>query len=283
MRNQAFLFKPVLIEVPGEITKHKKKMETQVQKKAIPTMNGTKQVYQNYTAEDQQVWKILFDRQMERLPSKATAVFLEGMQRINFTRDRIPDFNETNEILRKLTGWEIIAVPGIVDDKLFFELMANRKFPATTWLRSMAQLDYLEEPDMFHDVFAHVPLLSNQHFVDFLQSLSLIGLRHHEDAYAIDLLSRIYWFTVEFGLILEKDELRIYGAGILSSAGETDFSLSDKPLRYAFDVDEVYNQPYRKDTFQDKYFIIESYADLFSSIPKIEQVLDEKLKADADK
>ena len=189
-------------------------METQVQKRAIPTMNGTKQVYENYTTEDQQVWKVLFDRQMERLPSKATSVFLEGMQRINFTRDRIPDFNETNEILRKLTGWEIIAVPGIVDDKLFFELMANRKFPATTWLRSMAQLDYLEEPDMFHDVFAHVPLLSNQHFVDFLQSLSLIGLRHHEDAYAIDLLSRIYWFTVEFGLILEKDELRIYGAGI---------------------------------------------------------------------
>jgi phenylalanine-4-hydroxylase len=253
-------------------------METQVQERTIPTMNGTKQVYENYTAEDQQVWKVLFDRQMLRLPSKATSAFLEGMKRINFTNERIPNFNETNQLLKELTGWEIIAVPGIVDDKVFFELMADRKFPATTWLRSMAQLDYLEEPDMFHDVFAHVPLLSNQHFVDFLQSLSKIGLKHHEDPYAIELLSRIYWFTVEFGLILENDELRIYGAGILSSAGETDFSLSDKPLRYAFEVEEVYNQPYRKDTFQDKYFIVESYEELFSSIPLIEKVLEDKLR-----
>lgn len=254
-------------------------METQVLSRSIPTMKGNQQVYENYTAEDQQVWKILFDRQMERLPSKATAEYLKGMKRINFTHEQIPNFEETNHILRSLTGWEITAVPGIVDDKVFFELMANKKFPATTWLRSMAQLDYLEEPDMFHDVFAHVPLLTNQHFVDFLQSLSKIGLKHHEDPYAIELLSRIYWFTVEFGLILEKDELRIYGAGILSSAGETDFSLSDKPLRYSFDVEEVFNQPFRKDTFQDKYFIIESYEELFSSIPLIEQLLEDKLKA----
>ncbi len=257
-------------------------METQVLNRTIPTLKGSQQLHENYTSEDQQVWKILFDRQMERLPAKATAEFLEGMRRINFTNSRVPHFGETNELLRTLTGWEIIAVPGIVDDKVFFELMANRKFPATTWLRTMAQLDYLEEPDMFHDVFAHVPLLSNQHFVNFLQSLSEIGLKHHSDPYAIELLSRIYWFTVEFGLILEKDELRIYGAGILSSAGETDFSLSDKPLRYSFEVEEVFNQPFRKDTFQDKYFIIESYEQLFSSIPLIEEVLEDKLKAARD-
>ncbi|MEL6560351.1 MAG: phenylalanine 4-monooxygenase [Bacteroidota bacterium] len=231
------------------------------------------QVYENYTAEDQEVWKILYDRQIENLPSAATAAYLEGLKEIKFSPNQIPEFLATNKILKALTGWELAVVPGIVPDYTFFELMSNKKFPATTWLRKMEELDYLEEPDMFHDVFAHVPLLTNQAFVNFLEELSIIGLNYCGDEYAIDILSRVYWFTVEFGLIRENDQLRIYGAGILSSAGETNYSLSNEPKHHEFDVQHIANTPYRKDVFQTEYFIIESYEQLYNSIPLIKEVL----------
>ena len=233
------------------------------------------QVYENYTAEDQQVWKILYDRQIKNLPTAATVAYLEGLKEIKFSPHQIPEFNATNKILRSLTGWELAVVPGIVPDYTFFELMSNKKFPATTWLRKMEELDYLEEPDMFHDVFAHVPLLTNQAFVNFLEELSIIGLNYCGDEYAIEILSRVYWFTVEFGLIRENDQLRIYGAGILSSAGETKYSLSNEPKHHEFDVQQIANTPYRKDVFQTEYFIIESYEQLYNSIPLIKEVLGE--------
>lgn len=236
-----------------------------------------KQIYENYTAEDFQVWKILYDRQIGNLPTAATAAYLEGLDKINFVGDKIPDFNETNEILSKITGWKLAVVPGIVPDYTFFELMSNRRFPATTWLRKMSELDYLEEPDMFHDVFAHVPLLTNQAFVDFLEALSKIGLHYCGNDYAIELLSRIYWFTVEFGLIRENGELRIYGAGILSSAGETKYSLSDEPPHHEFDVPTIMMTDFRKDVFQDRYFVIESYEQLYSAIPEIKSFLAAKV------
>nr|WP_152425084.1 phenylalanine 4-monooxygenase [Nafulsella turpanensis] len=229
------------------------------------------QKYANYTKEDFQVWEVLFNRQMENLPGRATDEFLQGIDRINFTAGKIPDFSETNPLLKSITGWELAVVPGIVDDAIFFQLMADCKFPASTWLRKMSELDYLEEPDMFHDVFAHVPLLTNQAFVDFLQELSKIGLEYIDNKWAIELLSRIYWFTVEFGLIREAEGLRIYGAGILSSAGETVFCLSDKPKRFEYNVEQILNTPYRKDTFQDRYFIIESYEQLYQSLPEIKE------------
>lgn len=238
-------------------------------------MEPMKQEYTKYNAEDFQVWKILFDRQMENLPGRATDEFLEGIKRIDFTADKIPDFSETNPLLKSITGWELAVVPGIVDDAIFFQLMANRKFPASTWLRKMSELDYLEEPDMFHDVFAHVPLLTNQAFVDFLQELSKIGLEYIDNKWAIELLSRVYWFTVEFGLIREADGLRIYGAGILSSAGETLFSLSNEPKRFEYNVEQILNTPYRKDTFQDRYFIVDSYEQLYESLPEIKKLIAE--------
>lgn len=141
----------------------------------------------------------------------------------------------------------------------------------------MEQLDYLEEPDMFHDAFAHMPMLTNQHYVDFLEDLSGIALKHIDNKWAIELLSRIYWFTIEFGLIRESGELRIYGAGILSSAGETKFCLSDEPKHIDYDVRRIMQTPYWKDKFQDKYFVIESYEQLYNSIPEIERVLEEEL------
>lgn len=236
-------------------------------------MDLMKQEYSKYTTEDFQVWKILFDRQQENLPGRATDEFLQGIERINFTAGKIPDFSETNPLLKSITGWELAVVPGIIADDIFFQLMANCKFPASTWLRKMSELDYLEEPDMFHDVFAHVPLLTNQAFVDFLQELSKIGLEYIDNKWAIELLSRIYWFTVEFGLIREADGLRIYGAGILSSAGETIYCLSDQPQHFEYNVDQILNTPYRKDTFQDRYFIIESYEQLYQSLPEIKRLI----------
>lgn len=236
-----------------------------------------RQNYADYTSEDQQVWKILFERQIKNLPGAATAEYMKGIPKVAFTADAIPNFDETNQLLNELTGWSLAAVPGIVNDELFFNLMSNRRFPATTWLRKMSQLDYLEEPDMFHDVFAHVPLLSNQMFVDFLEALSKIGRPYVGNAFAIELLSRIYWFTVEFGLIRENGNLRIYGAGILSSAGETAFCLSSKPQHLPYDVEEIINTPYRKDSFQEKYFIIESYEQLYNSLAEIEEILARKV------
>ena len=231
------------------------------------------QDYAQYTADDQWVWRTLFERQMQALPAVASGRFLEGLPRVDFQAAKIPDFAEVNPLLDRATGWSLVAVPGIVDDRTFFELLAARRFPATTWLRTPAQLDYLEEPDMFHDVFAHVPLLTDPFFADFLQAVGTLALRHLHDARAVELLSRLYWFTVEFGLINEAGGLRIYGAGVLSSAGETRFCLSDVPARRPFDVAAILATPYVKDRMQDVYFVIESYAQLAASVPALEAEL----------
>ncbi|WP_421869865.1 phenylalanine 4-monooxygenase [Marinoscillum sp.] len=237
-----------------------------------------KQIYGNYTKEDFEVWQLLYKRQMGNLPTAASTAYLEGLDHVNFVEEAIPKFEETNDILQVQTGWRLAVVPGIVPDYTFFELMSNKRFPATTWLRKMKELDYLEEPDMFHDVFAHVPLLANQSFVDFLEELSNIGLQYVGNDYAIEILSRVYWFTVEFGLIQEEQGLRIYGAGILSSAGETKFCLSEKPPKHPFDVQTIANTSYRKDVFQDRYFVIDSYEQLYESIPEVKAVLAEMVE-----
>lgn len=240
-----------------------------------PRLKEMRQDYDAYTEEDFKVWKILFERQIVNLPKAASKAYLEGIKEINFTADRIADFADVNKRLVKSTGWAIQVVPGLIDDDLFFGLMNNKRFCSSTWLRTMDQLDYLEEPDMFHDAFAHMPMLTNQPYVDFLENLSGIALRFIDDKWAIELLSRIYWFTIEFGLIREDGELKIYGAGILSSAGETKFSLSNEPKHYEYNVRKILNTPYWKDKFQDKYFVIESYEQLYQSLPEIEEVLGE--------
>jgi phenylalanine-4-hydroxylase len=248
-----------------------------MKKREILTLVDGKQVHKNYTEEDRNVWKLLFNNQMEALPGRASTEFMEGISVVNFTADAIPDFNEVNAILQERTGWEVVPVEGIVDDRLFFELMSQRKFPATTWLRTMEQLEYLEEPDMFHDVFAHVPLLANAPFADFLESISKIGMRYASDEKAVDLLSRLYWYTVEFGLIRENNSLRIYGAGILSSSGESRYSLGIEPMHFEYNVEQILNTPYRKDVFQDRYYIIESFEKLFESTSEIEIHMEEML------
>lgn len=235
------------------------------------------QAYNQYTAEAHQVWNILFERQMKQLPALASQAFLDGLPAIRFTAERIPNFQETNELLSKLTGWKLFVVKGLIPNKEFFELMADCNFPATTWLRRMDQLDYLEEPDMFHDVFGHVPLLTNADFCNFLQALSKLALVHIENEWAIELISRIYWYTVEFGLINTEEGLRIYGAGILSSSGESVYCMGDVPTRVPYNVQDVVNTPYIKDRYQEKYFVINSYRELYESIGEIERVINQEV------
>ncbi|GAB3225496.1 hypothetical protein GCM10027346_06790 [Hymenobacter seoulensis] len=228
------------------------------------------QEYSAYTADDQHVWQLLFDRQMALLPGRAADAFLEGVRLIGFTRDAIPDFREVNPRLQQLTGWELVVVPGIVDDAVFFGLLAQKKFPATTWLRKLEQLDYLEEPDMFHDVFGHVPLLTDPGFADFLQQLGSAA-QHHAQRWpgTLELFTRLYWFTAEFGLVEQADGLRIYGAGLLSSHGEVKFSLGEQPTRLDFTLDGVLDTPFEKDKFQELYFVLNQMQQLPAALTEL--------------
>jgi phenylalanine-4-hydroxylase len=235
-----------------------------------------RQEYQKYTATDQAVWQQLYQRQMEQLPQIASKAYLEGLEKVGFEATHIPNFEmETNVRLRSLTGWEIEVVSGLIPQKAFFELLSNRRFPASTWLRSPNQMDYLEEPDMFHDTFGHVPLLSNQAFCDFMAELSRVALRWIDVPEALIQIGRLYWFTVEFGLIEEDEKLKIYGGGILSSSGESAYCLSDAVPKISFDVRTLLNTPYHIDRFQDHYFVINSYEQLYRSVPDIEEILSE--------
>ncbi|MFD2513384.1 phenylalanine 4-monooxygenase [Pontibacter locisalis] len=233
------------------------------------------QNYSSYTEDNHKVWAILFERQMENLPDKAIPEFFEGLKLVNFQPDRIPNFNEVNKRLKPLTGFEVVPAPGIVDDAVFFSLIANKQFPATVWIRKMEELDYLEEPDMFHDVFGHVPLLTIPVYCDFLAQLSAMALEHIDRPDIIDRLTRIYWYTIEFGLFRKPGgEARIYGAGILSSVGESRLSVSDDSTKFDFDVDHILGTGYIKETFQSQYFCISSFEELLESLPKLRESLE---------
>ncbi|MBL0033100.1 MAG: phenylalanine 4-monooxygenase [Bacteroidetes bacterium] len=231
------------------------------------------QIYSDYTDEDFRVWKILFDRQMDILSQTVSRNYLDALKIVNFRNDKIPDFNEVNSTLNDLTGWNLHVVPNISPQKEFFKYLSEKKFTATCWLRSFEQLDYIEEPDMFHDVFAHVPLLSNTAYCNFFKGISDIALEHIDDPKAIELLGRIYWFTIEFGLIRENDKLKIYGAGIISSNGETKHCLSNECEKLNFDVKKIMSTDFRTDILQDKYFVIDSFDQLYNALPEIRKLV----------
>jgi phenylalanine-4-hydroxylase len=238
-----------------------------------------KQNYDKYTDKDRHVWQLLYNRQMEVLPGRAEAEFLNALPRVGFSADKIPQFTETNKKLSAITGWNLVVVPGLIGNKPFFELLKNNYFPASTWLRKEDQLDYLQEPDMFHDVFGHVPLLSNPDFCGYLSGLSEVALPYIDNEWIVEIVSRLYWYTVEFGLIKTDEGMRIYGAGILSSPGESVYSLeSDVPQRVPFNVREILATPYIKDKFQEKYFVIESYEQLYNSVGEIAEAIAEEAK-----
>lgn len=239
----------------------------------------SEQIYGNYSQEDFAVWKTLYNRQNELLEKKASSEFLNALKIIGFSADKIPDFKQIKSALQPLTGWQLETVPNISEQKDFFQFLSEKKFTATCWLRTMEQLDYLEEPDMFHDVFGHVPLLSNTYYTNFFEAISHIALEYINNPEAIKLLGTVYWFTIEFGLIREAGELKVYGAGIMSSFGETKNSLSDKTEKYDFDVSSIFDADFRTDILQDKYFVINSYEQLYSSIPEIRNELKSRFPA----
>ena len=241
--------------------------------KTYALIDGLRQEYDRYTPEDRKVWTILFERQLKQLQGVADNNYLEGLEKIGFSAGSIPNFRIVNQRLKELTGWEIVVVPGIIDQRNFFEMLSERKFPSSAWLRSMEELDYLSEPDMFHDAFGHMPLLTNKTFCDFFHRIGVIGMNYENSPKHIEMLGRVYWFTIEFGLIQGADRLKIYGAGILSSIGETQFSLGDVPIRLPFDVKEIMNTDFDNTKIQEKYFVIESFDQLLSAVPEMEEHL----------
>jgi phenylalanine-4-hydroxylase len=221
------------------------------------------QGWQGYTAEEHETWKLLYERQFKIMPGRACDEFFEGIKALDIDKTQIPDFKDLSKKLKALTGWEVVAVEGLIPNLPFFKLLSERKFPAGNFIRKRSQLDYIEEPDVFHDVFGHVPLLANPVFADYLQDYGKGGLRAG-DFGTIDNLSRLYWFTVEFGLMQTAKGMRIYGAGILSSPGETVFALEDpSPNRLGFDLKRVMKTLYRVDDYQQTYFVIDSIEKLF--------------------
>jgi phenylalanine-4-hydroxylase len=233
-----------------------------------------------YSAEQHDIWRTLFHRQERILRGRACGEYLAGLSGLGVAADGIPDFRRLNDILGRTTRWSIVAVPGLVPDAIFFEHLANRRFPSTCFIRKREQLDYLEEPDIFHDIYGHVPLLMNPIFADYMQAYGQGGLKalrlgslHH--------LARLYWYTVEFGLIRTEAGLRIYGSGILSSKGESIYSIEDaRPNRLGFDLLRVMRTQYRIDDFQESYFVIDDFEQLFEATrpdftPYYEQLKDE--------
>jgi len=217
-----------------------------------------------YTAQEHALFARLYARQLKQLPGQACEEFIHALGRLDAAQG-IPRFDAVSDRLRRATGWEIVAVPGLIPEHAFFSLLAARRFPVTVWLRRPEEEEYIVEPDVFHDLFGHVPLLFNPVFADYMQAFGAGGLKA-ESLHALQYLARLYWYTVEFGLIETPAGLRVYGAGILSSAGETAVSLTSlKPQRLGFDLKRVLRTPYKIDDFQDTYFVIESFAQLFAA------------------
>jgi phenylalanine-4-hydroxylase len=222
------------------------------------------QGWERYTPSEHAVWKTLFERQTKLLPGRACDEFVAGMRALPITAEGIPDFRRLSDVLAKHTGWQVVAVPGLVPDDVFFEHLANRRFPAGHFIRTPDNLDYLEEPDVFHDVFGHVPMLMNPVIADYIQAYGAGGLRAQKLG-VLPQLARVYWYTVEFGLVEQHGGLRIYGSGIASSFTESVFALDDpSPNRLRFDLARVMRTRYRIDDFQETYFVLRHLDDLLA-------------------
>jgi phenylalanine-4-hydroxylase len=241
------------------------------------------QHWERFTAEEHGVWDTLFARQQELLQGRAVSDFFKGLDVLRLSKPGIPDLDELNERLFARTGWTIVSVPGLVPDDIFFDHLSKRRFPAGNFIRAADSLDYIEQPDVFHDVFGHVPLLAQQEVADFMQAMGAEGLAALR-AGALHRLARLYWYSVEFGLAKEDGALRIYGAGLLSSFGESHFSLeSEAPKRRTFNIPEVLRTRYRSDAFQHGYFVIPSFAALLRLLTDADlTALYEELDGQAD-
>jgi phenylalanine-4-hydroxylase len=224
------------------------------------------QHWDRYSAAEHGVWRTLFERQAKVLPGRACDEFLDGLAKCKLVAERIPDFERLSDDLSKVTGWRVVAVPSLVPDDVFFDHLANRRFPAGQFIRRADQLDYIEEPDVFHDVFGHVPMLAHPVFADYMQAYGKGGQRALKEFGKLKNLARLYWYTVEFGLIAAREGLRIYGSGIVSSRAESIYAVeSPSPNRIHFDLERVMRTDYRIDDFQESYFVISSFDELFEA------------------
>jgi phenylalanine-4-hydroxylase len=223
------------------------------------------QRWEDYRDAEHEVWRTLYMRQRALLERYAAPEVVAGLAAVGVDERRIPRFEAVNDLLRPVTGWRIVAVPGLIPEEHFFAHLAARSFPVSVWIRKPDELDYLSEPDLFHDFFGHVPLLANPVFARFMQAYGVAGQKAQAHQ-AVALLARVYWYTVEFGLLRSAAGLRAYGAGILSSKGETVYAVeSPEPNRVAFDLERVMRTDYRIDTFQRMYFVIDSFEQLFEA------------------
>jgi phenylalanine-4-hydroxylase len=223
-----------------------------------------------FTDSDNNIWNTLFKRQSKLLKTHACKEITDGMEKLSICKEEIPKFSELNNILTKETGFSIVPVNGFIAEDLFFKLLSERKFPSTCFVRTFDKLDYLEEPDIFHDVFGHVPLLVNPIFADFMEEFGKKGMQSIEFN-MLKFAATLYWFTVEFGLINSINGLKAYGAGIISSKDELIYSIeSNIPDRAKFDLIEVLNTSYRIDSLQTKYFVIEDFQELFDALKNLD-------------
>ena len=225
------------------------------------------QPWDGYSADDHATWATLYARQREVLAGRASREFLQAQDAMGMTPHAIPKFSELNTVLQAATGWTLMGVEGLLPELDFFDHLANRRFPVTWWIRRPDQVDYIEEPDLFHDLFGHVPLLMNPVFGDYMAAYGRGGVKAHAiGADALQNLTRLYWYTVEFGLIRQDDGLRIYGSGIVSSKGESIHALeSEAPNRIGFDLERIMRTRYRIDDFQKTYFVIDSFDQLIQA------------------
>lgn len=236
-----------------------------------------KQQWENYSEAEHDLWRKLYRRQAALLPGRATDEFIEALQKMD-AADGIPVFETTSKALFEATGWVIVAVPGLIPEQAFFDHLANRRFPVTVWLRTPEEFDYIVEPDVFHDFFGHVPLLFNPIFADYMQQYGQGGLKAMRLG-GLDELARLYWYTVEFGLINTDKGLRIYGAGILSSGGEVEYCLKKgtKSRHIRLDIERCLRTLYKIDSYQETYFVIDNYQQLFDGTAPDFTPLYEKL------
>ena len=241
----------------------------QTDKGYVPVYTTTvvEQPWQDYSADDHATWGVLYQRQRDLLVGRACDEFLQAQDTMGMDARAIPRFDQLNEVLGATTGWTLVGVEGLLPELDFFDHLAHRRFPVTWWIRRPDQIDYIAEPDLFHDLFGHVPLLMDPMFADYMQAYGAGGVKAHAiGPEALQNLTRLYWYTVEFGLIRQADGLRIYGAGIVSSKGESLHALgSPAPNRIGFDLERIMRTRYRIDTFQKTYFVIDSFEQLMNA------------------
>ncbi|MCH8549686.1 MAG: phenylalanine 4-monooxygenase [Balneolaceae bacterium] len=244
-------------------------------------MKKMTQEYAKYTEEDFKVWKTLFERQEKNLQGKAHPEYLRCLDQLSdvLNPNEVPNFDKLNEHLMAENGWSIVVVPGLIPVDQFFKLLSQKKFCSSTWLRKMSQLDYLEEPDMFHDIFGHIPLLMNPEYAQFVQQFGALGVEYGHNKTVEKQLQRLYWFTIEFGLISLDEKTRIYGAGIISSSGESNHIFEDDINVSPYDVDKVLHNDFITSEIQTQYYEIDSFSDLYGSVKELEESLKSEVMA----